>query len=212
MKNLKENWVCEHDQTLLKVPILEFVKRVFRDRRDNTRHDFYLLRSRDWVNIIPVTKHGTVVMVRQFRVGIDDVTLEFPGGVADSGDKDLCAAATRELSEETGYVPMPGATCIPLGWSHPNPAIMNNRVFSFLVGPVRKDRNQELDPTEQIDIVEIPIPELPERIRRGEITHALMLDALLSLALRSSAASAGLISELQAFVTAQAPLQEQPKS
>jgi len=43
-------------------------------------HDFYILESTDWINIIPLTADHQVVMVRQYRHGSKEVPLEIPGG------------------------------------------------------------------------------------------------------------------------------------
>jgi len=66
------------------------------------KHDFYILESRDWINIIPLTDDHQVVMIRQYRHGSREVTLEIPGGLVDPGDTPK-KAAVRELLEETGY-------------------------------------------------------------------------------------------------------------
>ena len=68
--------------------------------RTGTEHDFYIIESRDWVNVIPVTPDRSVVMIRQYRHGQGKVTLEIPGGLVDPGDTPQ-EAATRELLEET---------------------------------------------------------------------------------------------------------------
>ena len=60
------------------------------------------LDAPDWVNIIPITSHNKVVFVEQFRYGIENTTLEIPGGMVDSGESNQIAAE-RELVEETGY-------------------------------------------------------------------------------------------------------------
>ena len=59
------------------------------DRYQLPRHEkeasFYVLESSDWVNVIPLTEQGEVVLIRQFRFGTENVTLEIPGGIVDPG-------------------------------------------------------------------------------------------------------------------------------
>ena len=83
----------------------------------------------DWVNTVPVTTQGKVLLVRQFRIGIESTTLETPGGVVDAGEKDMTMAAVRELEEETGHT---SRNILPLASLNPNPAIMTNTVHFFL--------------------------------------------------------------------------------
>jgi len=168
-------------------------------------HDFYVLRSRDWCNIIPVTVDGNVVFVRQYRVGVDEFTLEIPGGVWDTSDPDARTAAIREMTEETGYVPIPGARSEDLGWSYSNPAILDNKVHTFIVGPVVKHKAQQLDSSEAIGVEEVPIKDIPELMRSGKIRHALMLNTFLFLALRNERCSDALVNELQTFLTGEMP-------
>ena len=70
--------------------------------RTNQVHDFYILGSADWVNVIPITHLNKVVLIRQFRHGIREVTLEIPGGIIEK-DEFAEETARRELHEETGY-------------------------------------------------------------------------------------------------------------
>jgi 8-oxo-dGTP pyrophosphatase MutT (NUDIX family) len=178
---------------------MNIVERDSRSSEDGRTHRFYLLQSRDWCNIIPVTEDGKVVLVRQHRIGIDEQSLEIPGGIVDPEDADVQAGAIREMIEETGYVPVPGAKCRALGSSHPNPAILNNRVHSFVIGPVRREKDQKLDEGEMIECVEVPIAEIPEMIRRGDISHALMLNTFFFLALEDEKIRIGLARCLESF-------------
>ncbi|HJU09720.1 MAG TPA: NUDIX hydrolase, partial [Candidatus Binataceae bacterium] len=90
--------------------------------------NFYVLSAPGWVNIIPVTAGQEVVLVRQYRHGIGDFTLEIPGGMIDPEDPDPAEAARREMREECGY---DSSVIIPLGRVHPNPAIQPNFCYSF---------------------------------------------------------------------------------
>src|SRR6185503_21228824 len=64
--------------------------------------DATILEFNAWANIVALTKDGQVVLVRQYRHGVCDVLLEFPGGVVERGE-DPVEGAKRELLEETGY-------------------------------------------------------------------------------------------------------------
>lgn len=185
MSHPKNSWICKQEKTLISSPVLDVVEQKCQSSEDDREFNFYVLRSKDWCNIIPITEDGKIVMVRQYRIGIREKTLEFPGGVADSTDSDFQATAIREMAEETGYVPLPEAQCHYLGWVFPNPAILDNRNHSFIIGPVRKASTQNLDPGEMIEVEEVPLSEIPDRILKGEFQHSLMLNSLLLLMLRN---------------------------
>ncbi|MBN2418476.1 MAG: NUDIX hydrolase, partial [Deltaproteobacteria bacterium] len=72
--------------------------------RTGLEHEFYIFESKEWVNIIPVTKDKEIVLIRQYRHGVGDIILEIPGGIVEEDDTPL-GAAVRELKEETGYSP-----------------------------------------------------------------------------------------------------------
>jgi 8-oxo-dGTP pyrophosphatase MutT (NUDIX family) len=154
--------------------------RVFSIRTDTTvspqtgvEHDFYVIETQDWVNIIPITADHRVVMVRQYRHGSREVTLEIPGGLVDSGETQEGAAA-RELLEETGYQ---AEEVVKIGVSNPNPAIFNNRCYTFVARNVTKVRDPMPDQTEDIEVVLIPLVDIPELIRKGQIDHAIVISA-----------------------------------
>ena len=145
------------------------------DPRNGNPYVRTIIDAPDWVNVIPVTAKGEVVLVRQFRFGTWSNTLEIPGGMLDPGEDALTAAA-RELEEETGYRP---ARVIPIGISHPNPAIFVNRLHSFLAEDCVKVHEGEQDGSEDIQVVVVPKTELPRLVREGAITHSLVLAGLL---------------------------------
>jgi ADP-ribose pyrophosphatase len=197
---MNDKWVCDEEKTIVRYPLIELIEKHCHSLQTQKKIRFVTLKTGDWCNVIPLTKDGKIVMVKQYRVGIDDYTLELPGGVIDASDKDHESAALRELKEETGYTPVAGAKCISLGWSFPNPAIMNNRCHSVIVGPVAKSSNQNLDPGEMIDVLEIPLEDIPEKIIQGEIRHALMLTNFFFLFMRSNPeASASFLRGLRDF-------------
>jgi ADP-ribose pyrophosphatase len=141
--------------------------------RTGEAHDFYILGSRDWVNIIPLTPENRVVMVRQYRHGSGEVTLEIPGGIVDPGDTPQ-AAAVRELLEETGYETEEWSR---IGSVSPNPAMFNNRCHTFLAKNVRRVKEPMPDPTEDIDVELVSLADIPAYLREGRIDHAIVVSA-----------------------------------
>jgi ADP-ribose pyrophosphatase len=141
--------------------------------RTGEEHDFYVLESHEWVNIIPVTKEREVVLIKHYRHGVRDVVLEIPGGIVEPGDTPL-DAAIRELKEETGYT---ANEMVFLGVTHANPAFMNNRCHSYLALDSKPSGPQNLDDKEDIEVVLRPLDDIPRMIREGEITHSLILAA-----------------------------------
>lgn len=146
----------------------------FRHPVRGTEREFIVVQSRDWVNIVALTPEGDVVLVRQFRFGIEALSLEVPGGVIEAGE-DPVAAGLRELREETGFVGQRGRLIASV---HPNPAIQNNRCHLVLVEDVRRVAATEWDADEEIEVVTLPLAEALARTRDGGITHALALNAL----------------------------------
>lgn len=145
-----------------------------RSQLSGQEHDFHVIETADWVNVVPLTGDRQVVMVRQFRHGIRDLTLEVPAGVIDAADTSPAVAAQRELREETGY------TCgslVPLGVVHPNPAIMNNRCHMFAAPDIELAGPPQWDGTEEIVVETVPLASIPELIRSGAISNALTLVA-----------------------------------
>lgn len=143
--------------------------------------DFFVFEFGDWVNIIPMTADGRIVMIRQYRHGTLSETLEIPGGLIDDHESDPIQAAVRELEEETGYS---STDVTHIGTVEPNPAIQNNRCHTFLARDVTLKTAQKLDPTESI-VVELMDRQLVyEKIRSGEITHGLVVAAFAHLLLK----------------------------
>jgi 8-oxo-dGTP pyrophosphatase MutT (NUDIX family) len=135
---------------------------------------FHTLEAAPWVNVVPLTRDEQVVMVRQYRHGAQRVTLELPGGIVDPGE-DPGAAAARELIEETGYR---AASVRPLGSLNPNPALFDNRIHTYLAEDVERVAEIANGPLEETVVELVPVGEVPERVRRGEIDHALVVAAL----------------------------------
>ena len=142
--------------------------------RTGIQHIFYRIDSTDWVNIVPVTDRGEVVMVRQYRHGLGEITLEIPGGMVDPGESPQ-AAAIRELLEETGYR---AREVKSIGAVSPNPALFGNRVHSYAAFGAERVAEIRNPGAEETHVELVPLDALPERVRSGDVDHALVIAAL----------------------------------
>jgi ADP-ribose pyrophosphatase len=173
-RNSIQPWQRVDSETLYTCRIFSLRKDRNRSPRDGKEYDFFVLDSGEWVNILPVTADDQAVLVRQYRHGIDDMTLEIPGGMVDPHDSSPLHAARREMQEETGY---DSDDITPLGSIHPNPAIQGNRCHTFLARNVEKRFELQFDSTEETEVVLVPVTQLPNLVRQGRITHALVVTA-----------------------------------
>ncbi len=166
-------WPCVRSQSIQSFRVFSIRRDTAVSPRSGAEHDFYVIETQDWVNIIPLTVDRRVVMIKQYRHGSRGVTLEIPGGLVDPGETPENAAA-RELLEETGYE---AEDVEKIGASNPNPAIFNNCCYTFVARNVAKVRDPIPDQTEDIEVVLIPLMDIPELIRKGKIDHAIVISA-----------------------------------
>jgi 8-oxo-dGTP pyrophosphatase MutT (NUDIX family) len=143
--------------------------------RTQRQHDFFVIDSVNWVNVIAVTPEEQLVMVEQYRHGSNTVELEIPGGMVDAGDVSPEATGARELREETGYE---GEAPRLIGRIFPNPAIMSNVCFTVLVKNCQFKHAVQFDHGEDLITRLVPVAEVPELVASGKIQHSLVVVAL----------------------------------
>lgn len=173
-----EKWEKLSTKSLANYRIFTVRQDIRRSPRTGDEHGFYVLESPDWVNIIPLTPEGNVVLIRQFRHGTERITLEVPGGMVDATDDDPGEAARREMREETGY---DATQIIHIGTVDPNPAFLNNRCHSYLALNAHWVQTPEFDGAEDIEVEEIPLTAVSHLITSGQISHALVICAFYHL-------------------------------
>lgn len=143
------------------------------------RREALVVDAPEWVNVVPLTAEGRVLLVRQWRFGVAAQTLEIPGGMVEEGA--AAAAAARELEEETGHR---AGTLEPLGVLHPNPAFLSNRLSVFLATDLERLGEPLGDGGEEIELETAPLDRIPDLITSGRISHALVVAAFYLLARR----------------------------
>ncbi len=164
-------WQRVLSQQIADCKVFKVSKRIVKS--DEKQISVYVVENPDWVNIIALTAEQEVVLIEQFRYGIEQVILELPGGLIDKDEK-AEEAAKRELAEETGYS---AEKWILLGTSNPNPAIQNNRIYHYLALNAQKTSNTRFDENESIVTKLISLEQTLELIKNGKITHSLVIAA-----------------------------------
>jgi ADP-ribose pyrophosphatase len=133
-----------------------------------------VLETPPWCNVVAITPDEKIVLVRQFRFGVREVTVEIPGGMVDPGE-DHATAVKRELQEETGYTSNDWSY---LGASQQNPAFHDELCHMWLAIDARKTHAVRPDGTEHIQ-VELMTPEaVVQAVRDGSFMHAHAIVAL----------------------------------
>ena len=133
-----------------------------------------VLATPPWCNVVAITTDGQMVLVRQFRFGIREVTLEIPGGMVDPGE-DHATAIKRELREETGYTSDNWAY---LGACQQNPAFHNELCHIWLAKNARQTHEIQQDGSEHIS-VELMTPQaVVQAVHAGDFMHAHAIVAL----------------------------------
>lgn len=167
-------------KTIRSTPVGDF--RIFTIRSDvkisprtGKEHDFFVLDSVNWVNIVAVTPDQELVMVEQYRQGSNTVELEIPGGMMDPHETDPVMTAVRELREETGYE---GDNARQLGKIHSNPAILSNITYTVLIENCRLKHGVEFDHGEDLETHLVPAAEIPKLVADEKIGHPLVVAAL----------------------------------
>ncbi len=166
-------WRTLKSEMALTHPALSVEKALRQSETSGRSHQFVVLHAPDWVNVIPLTGDGQVVLIQQWRHGSSDYSLEIPGGIIDPGESPAEAGA-RELREETGYR---AGEMVHLGWVNPNPALFGNRCHTFVAQNCLPDGPLRLEDTEEIQVQLYPVDQLPHLVRSGRIVHSLVISA-----------------------------------
>ena len=128
-------------------------------------YPYSYLHEKNCVCICPFIEQD-VVLIRQYRYSVNDWCLELPCGAIEDGEHPEHAAA-RELLEETGCVP---EQLTPLGDCYASAGISDCRVY-FYLAECDTMRGQELDPTEKIERLRIPIGDFDAMIASGRFAQ-----------------------------------------
>lgn len=164
---LESKYIIQRPWATLRVDKMQLPNGVIKD-------EYYVLEYPTWVNMIGITAQNTVLFVRQYRHGAHDVFLELPAGVVEEGE-DPAVAAARELLEETGYSFKDSKYICKL---YANPSTSDNLTYTYVMTGGVKVQDQDLDASEDIEVVELSIEEAKKLLFENKIGQALHSAAL----------------------------------
>ena len=143
---------------------------------------YYVLEFPDFVHVFATDVADRVILVRQYRHGLQSSSLELPGGVMDPIDIDSVAVGARELCEETGYS---GGTLSYVATMSVDPARYANRLHLIrATGVIAGVSNPE--PNEDIEVVLVSRQEAKRMALSGEIANAAHVGLILMALAESS--------------------------
>ncbi len=169
-----KKWITESQDELYKGRIFSLYDNRCYHPVKRVEHNFYVLKTYDWINVVALTEANEIILVKQHRLGTDELTLETPGGIIEKNETPE-DTALRELEEETGYK---SEKIILLKKLSANPAILNNYIYFYLALGCKQLSHQILDSAEDIEIQVCSMAELKAMINSGAIDHSIVITAL----------------------------------
>ena len=140
--------------------------------------------TREWIkhpgasSIIPLLPDNQIILVKQYRYPVAQVTLEVPAGKLDIQGEDPLECAKRELSEETGYTAGKiwklTAIATTVGFS--------NEIIHLYAATDLKAGKQHTDEDEFINVVKMPLADAVKLVETGKIVDPKSIISILMLA------------------------------
>ena len=155
--------------------------------RPETAVPWTVAHRKSAVAVAPITEDGRFILIHQERLPVQRALWEFPAGQLDDGEtrNSVVATVLRELDEEAGCEPAPGATFQSFGWFFGSQGFTSEHVYLFAVGPVRIVRAPQPVGGEHIGEVRlVTADELREMVASQVIQDALTLALFARMAAR----------------------------
>ena len=182
-----DGWETKSSQTHFANEHLEVVTDLVQTPTRPKPKPWTIVHRKPAVVIAAMRRDGKLLLVRQERIPIRSVIWETPAGQIDEtvepNEKQVEAAALRELLEETGHELVAGGELIPLGYYFSSPGFTDEHGYFFLARPVESQAERFAgDEAESIlDCNAFTVEELRRMIAQNEIRDANTLSILAKL-------------------------------
>ena len=123
--------------------------------------DYYIMELNDVASVVALTKDNEIVLVQEYKHGVQKEVLQIPSGYVDDGE-DALEAAKRELLEETGYG---DGNWVSLGKFTGSPGKLNHYYHFFLVTDVEKVSEPKQDAIEDLTVSLVPFSDVEEVLK-----------------------------------------------
>jgi ADP-ribose pyrophosphatase len=140
--------------------------------RETTRE---IVEHSDCVAIVAVDDKDNVLLVEQFRKPVEKELLEIPAGGIEE-DEDAVDCVRREMREETGFLPQ---KVEKLGGFYSTPGYCTEYLYLYLATDLVHSPLQAED-SQSINLVRVPLVQIPELINSGSICDAKSIAGLLA--------------------------------
>lgn len=179
-----KKWSVEQREVICDTSVFSVQRHIAKVPESDKKGVFYTLDAPDWVNVMALNEKKEIILVKQYRHGIAEISLEIPAGVVDKEHENPQDAAKTELLEETGYV---SNKWTYLGSVTTNPALFTNRCHLYLAEECMWRCDQKLDTFERIEIVLMPLKSFLREVSQGGIHNALVTATVGKYLLRKNA-------------------------
>ncbi len=139
---------------------------------------------REWIkhpgasSVIPLLPDNQIILVKQYRYPVAQVTLEVPAGKLDAPDEDPVLCAERELSEETGYT---AEKIWKLTTIATTVGFTNEYIHLFAATGLTSGKKHP-DDDEFINTVKMPLADAVNLVESGKIIDSKTIISILMLA------------------------------
>jgi 8-oxo-dGTP pyrophosphatase MutT (NUDIX family) len=127
--------------------------------------EYYVREAPGFTMVFALTPSREVVLIHEYRYGIDAVLLEIPAGTLNPGEDPL-TCAKRELLEETGYT---APRWEPLLVLPSEPSRSNAVLHAFIALDAVETGTTQHDQSEHIETVLIPLADVRASLAAGNV-------------------------------------------